>query len=303
MIHGLILVDKPKGLTSHDVVARVRRLVGMRRAGHTGTLDPMATGLLIVTLGEACKLVDYLMASSKTYEATLRLGLATDTLDAEGQPTEQDPTFTMPSRHKVQAACAAFVGEFDQQVPAFSAVKVQGERLYARARRGEVVDAPTKRVRVDSLELTAITTTDISFRVRSGKGFFVRALGRDLASTLGTVGHLTALRRVGSGPWDIEQAYDLNELEAALNTGALKTFACFKTFDEACATLPTIQTTERGREYALHGKRIPLESAFIESAVEGQGIPHRVWVLRAPGRGGFGACERRKSRIAHCTRF
>lgn len=190
-------MDKPRGKTSHDVVDAVRRERGERRAGHAGTLDPLATGLLIVALGKALRLVEYLQDHSKTYEFEVELGILTETDDAEGARTEERP---VPPKAELEAAAARLVGEIDQRPPRYSAVKVGGRRLYQYARAGKEVDAPPRRVTVSELALLSYEAPRARFRVRGGKGLYVRSIARDLG------GHVTELRRTAVGPFRVEAA-------------------------------------------------------------------------------------------------
>ena len=203
--HGVLVVDKPSGPTSHDVVGRVRRLLRTRAVGHAGTLDPMATGVLVLGIGEGTKLLAHLTGADKSYLATVQLGAATDTLDAQGRVLETAP---VPALEPEQIAAIAqrFLGAQAQRVPEFSAVRVDGQRLYDRARRGESVSTPERDVVVHELELMRVALPEIVLRVRCSKGFYVRALARDLAHALGTFGHLTALRRTHSGVFGLEDA-------------------------------------------------------------------------------------------------
>ncbi len=210
---GILLVDKAKGPTSHDVVARVRRALSQRSVGHAGTLDPMATGLLVIGLGEGTKLLAALTDDDKAYEARIELGTSTDTLDAEGTVTETAavPTF---DRATVERAVLDFVGTHLQVAPAYSAIKRDGRPLYELARRGEVVDAPTREVVLRTVAVGEISDRFIDIRMECGKGFYVRSFARDLAAALGTLGHLSALRRLASGGHRVNDAlaYDVSTL-------------------------------------------------------------------------------------------
>lgn len=214
MTHGVLIVDKPEGPTSHDVVSRLRRILRTRAVGHAGTLDPLATGVLVLGIGEGTKLLAHLTGADKSYVATLKLGEHTDTLDAQGQvlSTQAVPDHLTPGL--VEETARGFVGPLRQRVPEISAVKVDGERLYARARRGEDVVAPERDVRVHELEILRVELPVIQLRVRCSKGFYVRSLVRDLAAALGTVGHMTALRRTHSGSFSLEDAADGSWLRA-----------------------------------------------------------------------------------------
>ena len=211
-IHGVLVIDKPKGPTSHDVVAKVRKALGTRAVGHAGTLDPMATGVLVVAVGEATKLVPWLTADDKAYETTIRLGTATDTLDAEGNV---DATASVPTlvAEIVEAALDLERARTEQIPPAFSAIRIAGERAHDLARQGKLDgDLPARAVAVRSLELVALGDGTIDVRADVAKGYFVRALGRDLAVALGTVGHLVALRRLRSGAFTLADAVPFDEI-------------------------------------------------------------------------------------------
>lgn len=209
---GALLVDKPRGLSSHDVVRRVRKAVGTRAVGHTGTLDPFATGLLVVLVGRATRLARFVERQDKRYRATLRLGAVTDTDDDTGQVLAAMPAGEWPGHEAVAAAVAAQVGSAAQRPPAFSAKHVGGERSYRRARRGEAVELAPVPITVRSIELLAYAPPDVEFRVTVSAGTYIRALGRDLGALLGTGGHLTALRREAIGELSVDQALPLEAL-------------------------------------------------------------------------------------------
>jgi tRNA pseudouridine55 synthase len=210
-IDGALVIDKPPGLTSHDVVAAVRRGLGTARAGHTGTLDPMATGVLPVLVGRATRLARFLSASVKTYEARVRLGCATDTYDATGQPVGPAREVTV-SAAQVERALEAFRGTFLQQPPAYSAKKVQGTRAYELARGQRTPQLAPVSVTVHGLELVALAGQDVQLCLTCSAGFYVRALAHDLGRALGVGGHLAALRRTASGAFDIGRAVALDDV-------------------------------------------------------------------------------------------
>jgi tRNA pseudouridine55 synthase len=221
---GLVVIDKPGGLTSHDVVARVRRLAGTRRVGHAGTLDPMATGVLLVGVGRATRLLGHLALHDKDYVATMRLGLTTSTDDAEGQPLVATSAAGVTAE-AVAAAAAALVGEIEQRPPAVSAIKVGGVRAYARARAGEEVVLATRTVTVSRFDVSDVRAASISpdadgrlldfeAHVTCSSGTYIRALARDVGATLDVGGHLAALRRTRVGAFDLSAARTLAELEA-----------------------------------------------------------------------------------------
>lgn len=203
---GILVVDKPVGPTSHDVVAWARRALGTRTVGHAGTLDPFASGVLVVLVGEATKLSGHATDQDKRYRAELSLGAETDTLDREGAVVAEAGVPAL-DRAAAQAALDAFVGERLQIPPAYSALKKDGVAHHERARRGEVVTPEARPVVLREARILEVGAT-LTFEILAGKGYYVRSLGRDLARALGTVGHLTALRRLASGRYDIEGALD-----------------------------------------------------------------------------------------------
>ena len=215
---GLVVVDKPTGMTSHDVVARVRRFAGTRRVGHAGTLDPMATGVLIVGVGRATRLLGHLSLHDKDYLATARLGQSTDTDDAEGRLIEVRRSSGI-AREAIARAARALVGDIEQRPPGVSAIKVEGKRAYARVRAGEDVVLAPRRVHVERFEILGVRphddVIDVDFEVRCSSGTYVRALARDLGASLGVGGHLTALRRTRVGGFDLTRARPLEALESA----------------------------------------------------------------------------------------
>lgn len=214
VIDAVLVIDKTSGPSSHDAVAAVRRIVGHSRVGHTGTLDPLATGVLIMGVGRATRLVPYLQGGKKTYVATAQLGVATDSYDAMGAITQTVDAIHITGED-VAAALTSFVGEITQLPPMVSAVKVDGERLYAKARRGEEVTRPVRHVEVFSLTLdsfTASTHPNLTFTVTCGPGTYIRTIAHDLGVALGVGAHLTALRRTANGGFTDEQAVTVDTL-------------------------------------------------------------------------------------------
>jgi len=206
-LSGVAVVDKPRGLTSHTVVAQARRLFGRKDVGHAGTLDPMATGVLLVLVGQACKLSGYLTADSKRYAAEITFGRATDTLDAEGQTTAEQPLDeAVLAPDQVARALGAELARREQTPPAVSAIKVAGERAYALARKGAAPDLPARPVQVLELRLLELRPPILRCELLVSKGYYVRSLARDLGEHLGVPAHLSGLRRLASGPFTIEQA-------------------------------------------------------------------------------------------------
>lgn len=201
---GLLLVDKPAGITSHDAVDAVRRALGTRKVGHAGTLDPLATGLLLVGVGRATRLLRFLAELDKEYEGSARLGVETDTLDAEGTVVRTAPVAT--GEADLREAMASLVGDIQQRPPAYSAVKVGGRRLHQAARRGDQVDAPPRPVRVEAFDLLRLDGPDFDFRVVCSSGTYVRSLVGDVGARVGPGAHLTRLVRTRIGPFRLEDA-------------------------------------------------------------------------------------------------
>jgi tRNA pseudouridine55 synthase len=212
---GLVVVDKPGGITSHDVVSRVRRLAGTRKVGHAGTLDPMATGVLVLGTDRATRLLGHLTLSDKRYDATIRLGVTTTTDDAEGEVVESQPTDGLTA-DAVREVLSSFVGQIDQVPSSVSAVKVDGRRAYARVRAGEAVELPARRVTVHALEVIGLDRPDVQVRVHCSSGTYIRAIARDLGAALDVGGHLTALRRTAVGPFTLDDAHSLDSLADGL---------------------------------------------------------------------------------------
>ena len=215
---GLIVVDKPAGMTSHDVVARIRRLAKTRRVGHGGTLDPMATGVLIIGVNRATRLLTYVIGSGKSYTATIRLGQSTITDDAEGETTAVADVGGV-REDAIRAGLAAQTGEIDQVPSAVSAIKIDGQRAYKRVRDGETVELPSRRVTIERLDVLDIrrlddpAVIDVDIDVTCSSGTYIRAIARDLGTALGVGGHLTALRRTAVGRMTLAEALTLEQLE------------------------------------------------------------------------------------------
>ena len=234
-----MLVDKPEGMTSHDVVDVVRRTLGTRKVGHAGTLDPMATGLLAVGVGRATRLLRFLGDLPKTYEGIGVLGVRTDTLDAEGAVTATLPVEV--TRPELDRAVAALVGESLQRPPAFSAVKVGGRKLYEAARRGEALEAEPRRIRVDAFEVLAFEPPAFDFRVTCSGGTYVRVLVADVGDALGCGAHLNRLRRTAIGPFEVQDAVPPN----AVGTP--------QPLERAVAHLPRVELQAEEARVASHG--------------------------------------------------
>ncbi|WP_061782118.1 tRNA pseudouridine(55) synthase TruB [Microbacterium hominis] len=225
--NGILLVDKPQGITSHDVVARARRALNTRKIGHAGTLDPMATGLLILGVGPATRLLTFIVGLGKTYEATIRLGVATDSDDADGVETARADAAALAAAtdERIAAGIAALSGEIDQVPSTVSAIKVGGKRAYDLARAGEAVELTARRVTIDRFEVLARRagadgTIDLDVVVDCSSGTYIRALARDLGAALGIGGHLTALRRTRIGAFEVADAVAEITPDAPLETPA-----------------------------------------------------------------------------------
>jgi tRNA pseudouridine55 synthase len=261
---GLVVVDKPGGLTSHDVVSRVRRLAGTRKVGHAGTLDPMATGVLVLGVNRATRLLGHLMLTEKRYDATIRLGVATTTDDAEGEVVSTSSTAALDEA-TVRSAAAEFVGDLMQVPTAVSAIKVDGKRAYQRVREGEDVELAARPVTVHELTVTDVRDSDgieLDLSVRCSSGTYIRAIARDLGARLGVGGHLTALRRTAVGPYDLAAAHTLDELAEEL---VLMPIA-----DAARAAFPSVDLDEARATDVRYGRALDLELAGL-TAVFGPG--------------------------------
>ncbi len=250
-LNGVVVIDKPKGPTSFDVVRMVRRALGLSKVGHTGTLDPMATGVLPLCLGEATKVAGYIIEADKSYQATVRFGVSTDTYDAEGQVVS---TATVPplTRDLLETALQRFRGPIAQKPPMFSAVKVQGKKLYELARAGKQIEVEARPVRVHELVLSDFSATEAQLFVRCSKGFFVRSLAFDLGLALGCGAHLTALRRTHSGPFTLAQALPLQTLLEQPALALNKQVG----WNEALVALPTLEVTGVEADKVRHGARV-----------------------------------------------
>ncbi len=243
---GVLVVDKPRGPTSHDVVAMARRKLGTRAVGHAGTLDPMATGVLVLAIGRATKLVPWLTADDKAYEAVLRLGVATDSLDADGTVVDQQSVPGL-SAETLQHAAQTFVGPHVQRPPRVSAIRVDGKRMHERVRAGEDIEAPMRDVVLHEVHVSGYDAPDVQLSLRSAKGFYVRSFGRDLAAEVKTIGHLVALRRTASGRFTLEDAVHVE----AIASGSLLGLT-----EAVSRLMPLVRANEEGAIDAGHGRRI-----------------------------------------------
>lgn len=251
-LSGWLVVDKPAGLTSAAVVTRVKRLAAGAKVGHGGTLDPMATGVLPIALGEATKTVAYTMAGRKRYRFAVRWGESRDTDDAEGGVTGTSPT--RPRAEEIDAALDAFRGEISQVPPRYSAVKIRGKRAYALARGGDAVDLAPRVVSIYRLERIASDAESATFDVECGKGTYVRALARDLAGALGTLGYVSSLRRCAAGAFGENDAISLDCVEALGHSSALA--EQLLPVEAALVDIPALDLTETEAKRLRHGQAI-----------------------------------------------
>jgi tRNA pseudouridine55 synthase len=268
---GLVIVDKPAGMTSHDVVGRCRRLFGTRKVGHAGTLDPMATGVLVVGIERATKILGLLTATDKSYAATVRLGQTTSTEDAEGELLQSVPAGSVTDA-AINDAVAALRGDIDQVPSAVSAIKVDGQRAYKLAREGKVVELAARRVRIERFEVLATRRhdglLDVDVEVDCSSGTYIRALARDVGAALGVGGHLVALRRTRVGRFGLGEAHTLDQLADQSRLSY--------SLDEACLlTFPRRDLTEEEAESARHGRALAaagLDGVYAAAAPDGQVI-------------------------------
>jgi len=259
---GLLLIDKPRGVTSHDVVARVRRALGIQRVGHFGTLDPLATGLLVVAVGRAVKLFPLFSGHDKTYSGQMVLGVTTDTYDAEGAPmTKSGGPF--PDRATLALAMSRFVGNLLQTPPAYSAKKLSGKPLYKWARSRQAAAVPPRPVRVDLFELRDYRPPIIEFEVRCGAGTYVRSLAHDLGESLGCGAYLAGLRRLSAGPISIEEAQPIERVEELLAAGRCK--EVLRPLESLLLDLPKLTLTAAGAGRLQKGRALDPED--IQQAV------------------------------------
>ena len=249
-IDGVLLLDKPGGMSSNTALQKARRALGAAKAGHTGTLDPMATGLLPVAFGEATKFSQYLLDADKAYLAQLRLGLTTDTGDADGEVIASSES--RPSPAQILEVCAGFVGEMDQIPPMYSALKRDGKALYEYARAGVEVERQPRRVTIQAIEVVDMEGDRFRCRVRCSKGTYIRVLAQDIGEALGCGAHLTALRREATGAFDLKEAVTLAEFEAMSQEARL---ACLLPADSFVRHLPVLHLSEVQAARICHGQK------------------------------------------------
>ncbi len=267
-VNGWIILDKPLGMTSTSAVNRVRYLFNAEKAGHAGTLDPLATGILPIALGEATKTIPYIQDTAKQYRFTTTWGVARDTDDAEGDITNTSDT--RPSDNAILAVLPRFLGEIDQVPPKFSAIKINGERAYDLARAGETVEMTSRKVWIDSLELVENTPERAIFDVECGKGTYMRSLSRDMAQALGTYGHISVLRRTAVGHFTEDMAISLDDFEKIVQSP--QPYACLLPIETALADIPALALTAQEASRLVNGQVVSFISRQDISRLAAAGL-------------------------------
>jgi tRNA pseudouridine55 synthase len=274
-IHGWIIIDKPGGLSSNAVVGRVRRLTGAAKVGHAGTLDPMATGVLPMALGEATKIVSYLMDGAKAYRFTVRWGEQRNTDDAEGEVVATSDA--RPAKEQILAVLGNFIGDIEQVPPVFSAIKIEGKRAYALARAEQAPEMKPRTIHIEDLKFLSVVDADhAEFEAVSGKGAYMRSLARDLGTALGTVSHIAQLRRIAVGPFDEKQAISLDKLESLRHSAPLSEHLL--PVETVLDDIPALALTETEARKLSQGQAIPVLPVASRSPLKniGQGDVVRV---------------------------
>jgi len=251
LINGFVVIDKPAGITSHDVVSRVRRILGTRKVGHTGTLDPFATGVLPVAVNDGTKAIPFLDEGIKCYEALMQLGVATDTLDMTGSVIQRSE-FSSITRESVVSVMQQFTGRISQTPPMYSAIKCDGQPLYKLARQGQVVERKPREIEVSTLDVQIFDPPFVGFQVVCSRGTYVRTLADDIGRQLGCGAALKELRRIASGPFHISHAVSLQQLEDSARAGLLG--SCSVTPSAALSGLPEIPLLAAGLQRVRHGR-------------------------------------------------
>ncbi len=291
VVSGVLVIDKPVGLTSHDVVQIIRRGTGIRRAGHTGTLDPRASGVLVVLVGPAVRLSEYVSASDKRYQATIRLGAETDTYDSEGTVSQPGPIPDL-SEEEFEEMLQQFVGDIDQVPPPFSAVKKKGKKAYELAREGEEVEVESRKISVYSLDLLEWAPPEVVIDVFCSSGTYVRSLAHDLGKAMGTGAHLVGLRRTKSGRFTLRDAVSFRRLRESFDVGDWYQYLI--PASEALSDWPLVELTADEVELVRHGHRVAADEgapdwaravteqgdlvALVEK-LEGEWQPRKVFFL------------------------
>lgn len=267
-MNGLLVLDKPEGMTSFQVIHEARRRLRVKKAGHTGTLDPMATGVLPVCLGEATRIVPFILEGDKSYEATVRLGAATDTQDRTGRIIAEAPVPHLTAAD-LEAVLARFRGAIDQAPPMFSAVRIDGKRLYELARQGKEVERAARRVTIYALALLELSVPDLRLRVRCSKGTYVRTLAHDIGEALGCHAHLTALRRTESAGFTLDQTIALNDLNRLPRDEIEKRLL---SPERALGFLPGVTVPDDLVPRLVQGQRLPVARLGVEPGADEQRV-------------------------------
>ena len=267
-ISGVLVVDKPVGMTSHDVVQAVRNGTSLRRAGHTGTLDPRASGVLVILVGPAVRLSEYVSASDKRYQAIIRMGAKTDTFDSEGKFTQENQETINVTEQQFEEALKTFVGEIEQTPPPYSAVKVQGRKAYEMARKGEEVNLEPRKITVHHLEVLEWAPPEAVIDVHCSSGTYVRSLANDLGEKLGCGAYLVGLRRTKSGRFSLRDAVPLRKLQEAFSAG--NWYQYLIPAAEALGDWPAIELSPDDVEGVRHGHRVTADAdAVVGNKVRG----------------------------------
>jgi tRNA pseudouridine55 synthase len=282
---GVININKPRGITSHDVVMQARRITGEKRIGHTGTLDPLATGVLVLCAGKATRIAQYLEAGEKEYRAVLRLGITTDTLDAEGQVLTSK-SYDSPSRETIGEAMNGFLGEILQTPPAFSAIKIKGTPSYKLARQGRPTPLAPRAVRIFSIQLDRYEDPLIDVTVHCSKGVYIRTLCADIGNVLGMGAHLTELQRTRSGSFSIEGSFSLEQLSRMASEGTIA--HAFLSINEALSHFPAVVVSPDEALRVMHGNRILYPAMHTNGEVSLVRIQNGEGSLLAVARAGEG---------------
>lgn len=261
-LSGILIINKPAGITSRDVVNKVSRLLGTKKIGHTGTLDPLAEGVLILAIGKCTKLVDYLTCSSKDYVAEFALGFETDTLDITGKKTLESSKSTTES--EIKKCIQSFKGHYLQEVPAYSAVKVAGKKMYEYARAGIEVELPKREVTIENIEVLSIEDSKVKIKARVSKGTYIRSLIRDIGRALGTYATMTSLQRIRQGSFDLESSYTIEDIE----NGNYKILSK----EEILLDIPSIDMDEDMLKKVSNGVKLKLNKAstYVSFKYEGK---------------------------------
>lgn len=258
-MNGLLIVNKPVGPTSHDIVYRVRKWSGERRVGHTGTLDPLASGVLIICLGTATRISEYILHSDKRYTAVVRLGQTTATYDSQGDILVQKEVNL--SREQIEAALNQFRGTIDQTPPAYSAIQVGGRRAYEMAREGEEVELKARTVTIHSLDVVEWKSPDLTLDINCSSGTYIRSIANDLGQALGVGGHIVGLTRTATGPFTLADAHELNDLQ---NLRPLSFLQLMRPTDDALMQWPEVRLDAEGANRIQHGNPVPLTGGHTE---------------------------------------